>query len=339
MSRRWGTLGGVVLLGLACAGCVPPSVLGDLKGLDAETLIASPPVIFGTRMMRDRSGGHGGDPAHVLRRAHRVRGLLRQAGGTDQDGSAKRASQGFIVWSFASFLLIGTVGWTGDVQDGTWMRQPWYSVDYTFRALGRGLGQLITPRDANPYREWIDQVIYTNEAVLNLRRLVSLGREPDELEKMASAAAVLEWHSSATGATLNWINSTGIIFMKILLQVSHAWLLAFMTQLFPLAAVCMVLPFTRRMFWAYCRAYLAVCLWPVVFGALELVNQGIPFAWFFKGVKEAGMTSDVTTAVSAVAQGTVMMFVCNVVFFFAYLGVPVATVLLVNASGKPFRNR
>jgi hypothetical protein len=212
-------------------------------------------------------------------------------------------------------------------------------VDYTFRALGRGLGRLITPTEANPYREWIDQVIFTNEALLNLRRLVSLGREADEHEKMAAAAAVLEWHGSTPGATLNWINSTGIIFMKILLQVSHAWLLAFMTQLFPLAAVCMVLPFTRRMFWAFCRAYLAVCLWPVVFGAMELVNQGIPYAFFFKGVKEAGVTSDVTTAMSAVAQGSVMMLVCNLVFFFAYLGVPMATVLLVNASGKPFRNR
>ena len=77
----------------------------------------------------------------------------------------------------------------------------------------------------------------------------------------------------------------------------------------------------------------------VVFGALELVNQGIPFAFFFKGVKEAGTASDVTVVVGAVAQGTFMMLVCNVVFFFVYLGVPVATVLLVNASGKPFRNR
>jgi hypothetical protein len=70
----------------------------------------------------------------------------------------------------------------------------------------------------------------------------------------------------------------------------------------------------------------------------ELVDQRIPFALFFEGVKEGRLTSDVNHGIERGGAGHSQDVRLNVVSFFAYLGVPVATVSLVNASGKPFRN-
>ena len=158
-------------------------------------------------------------------------------------------------------------------------------------------------------------------------------------EKLLAAQAVAEWHTSWVGALLDWINSVGVLFMKMMLQVSHAWLVAFYTMIGPLAAMCLMTPWTRRIFWGYCRTYLSICLWPFLFAVAERVAQAVPFGYMFAVVRTAGTTSDPWIAAAAVGRGGIMMLVCNVLFFFVYLGIPLAAARLVNAAGVPFRNR
>ena len=231
------------------------------------------------------------------------------------------------MWTVISLALIGSMG-----------RENWYSVDWVLRQIGTGLGQALKP-SSDPYGEWVKGVVDTARLSLRLRDQLSQGLDSEATQQLLAAQAAAEWQTSWWGAWLNWVNSVAVLFMKLVLQVSHAWLIAFYTVIGPLAAVCLLMPWTRRIFWGYCRTYLSICLWPALFAVAERVMQGVPFTWIFGNVRTALTSRDPFVVAAAVGHGTFMMIVCNIVFFFVYLGIPIAASRLVNATGTPFRNR
>lgn len=84
----------------------------------------------------------------------------------------------------------------------------------------------------------------------------------------------------------------------------------------------MILPSTRGIFHGWVKAYASFCLWPCLFGIMERISDALPWATFFAGVR-TGSTAPLALA-DAATQGAAMLLIGNVVFFFAYLSVPVA---------------
>jgi len=141
---------------------------------------------------------------------------------------------------------------------------------------------------------------------------------------------------SPPGAALLILNGTAIWFMAAILQNIHAWLVAFYTILLPLVAPCLVLPWTRRIFYGWVRAYVSLCLWPMMFGICEIVAASVKWGAFL-GVANNARGASLGQLAEQVVAAQGALVTTNVLFLFVYLSVPVASYMLVNAAGRPFR--
>ncbi len=313
-----------LLAGLLTAGCITPRALGQLRGFQPEALINAQPVREGVEAARLAAWAM----AVTLIVIQCLLTAWHVYFGGDAGGEAGRWASGFIVWALGGLVAISSLG-----------AGQWYSVDRALRELGTALGEYMKPGE-DPLRRWVEQVVLTAEVSRRLQMVLGTGGgEAPDSAALAQAIAVAEWHSAPFGATLHWLNGAGVFVMKMILQTSLAWLLAFYTMLGPVVAVTLLLPGTRGIFWGYCRMYLSLCLWPALFGVAERVAQAVPWAGAFAGVQAASGSRDALELANALSQATAMMFIANVMFFFVYLGVPIAAVKLVNAAGAPFRSR
>jgi hypothetical protein len=158
------------------------------------------------------------------------------------------------------------------------------------------------------------------------------------LERMQIAMAVAEFYQSQLGQALLWTNSIAALVMKWVLQAAYVYLMCFYTQLGPVAAVALILPATRRIFSGYVLVYLGLCLWPAFFSLCERIIQALPGVLLASGI-DATSSSDAYSLGVIVSQGVLVLGLMNIMFVFAYLSVPVATVAFVTAAGRPFRSR
>jgi hypothetical protein len=130
------------------------------------------------------------------------------------------------------------------------------------------------------------------------------------------------------------LNATGIFVMRLILNVAFVWLVAFYKMVGPLAIPFVILPQTRSIFLGWLRTFASISLWPWLFALAERLAVAIPYSTWIGTDLYSG---DIVSGINVIVQGQIMFLAINVVFFFVYLGIPVAAHLLVSGAGRPFR--
>lgn len=129
-------------------------------------------------------------------------------------------------------------------------------------------------------------------------------------------------------------NASGIFLMRLILHVAFVWLVAFYRMIGPLAAPFVILPQTRYVFTGWLKTFISIALWPWLFALAERLALAIPYSTW---IGTELYTGEVVSGLRVILQGQLMFFALNVMFFFVYLGIPVAAHLLVSGAGRPFR--
>jgi hypothetical protein len=316
-----GRLGLAVLAAMLSAACLTPRALGRMQGLQAENLIKAPEV--GRAI--DNARALGGTMAGTLAICYALyAGLLTSQGAGGEKGGAGGHVRSFLYGLVAAAYVIGTVG------------NPRFGVDRWIREMGRSLGDTMKP-STTPLGEYLQATSLLSTNVKELARRVGLGEAVATTpEEMATAQAVAHWSMSLPGTALMVVNGTAIWFMAAILQSVHSWLVAFYTVLLPLVAPCLVLPWTRRIFYGWVRAYVSLCLWPMMFGICEIVVASVKWGAFL-GVAQNARGASLGRLAEDIVAAQGALVTTNVLFLFVYLSVPVASYMLVNAAGRPFR--
>jgi hypothetical protein len=311
----------VLAASVLCGGCLTPRALGRMQGLQAESLLRAPEVKRAIDNARALGGAMAGTLAIVFAL---YAGLLTSQGAGGDKGGVGGHVRSFLYGLVAAAYVIGSVG------------NPRFGVDQWIQEMGRSLGNSMKP-SATPLGEYLQATSLLSTYVKELARRVGAGEiNATTPEEAATAQAIAYWSMSPPGTALMVLNGTAIWFMAAILQSIHAWLIAFYTILLPLVAPCLVLPWTRRIFYGWVRAYVALCVWPMMFGICEIVVAAVKWGAFLGVADNAGGASLGRLAEQVVAaQGALVT--TNVLFLFVYLSVPVASYMLVNAAGRPFR--
>jgi hypothetical protein len=169
------------------------------------------------------------------------------------------------------------------------------------------------------------------ELILGLQKILPNLSENDRRH----VEAVVWQFSSPYVAGFVGLNAIGIYLMKMVMQVSYAWLISFYWMLTPLVAPMVILPQTRGVFIGWLKTYIAVALWPLFFAFAERLALAIPWSAWLGQLDGAVTTWDMTTSWF---QGEFMLVIFNITFFFVYLSIPVASYLIVSGASRPFRN-
>ena len=89
-----------------------------------------------------------------------------------------------------------------------------------------------------------------------------------------------------------------------------------------------------RVFVGWLQVLISIALWPWLFAIAERLAVAIPYATWIGTDRYDG---SLVNGISVIVQGQLMFVALNVLFFFAYLGIPAAAYLLVSGSGRAFR--
>jgi hypothetical protein len=160
------------------------------------------------------------------------------------------------------------------------------------------------------------------------------GLSGQEAEGWRLAQAFAWQLSSPYAAALIALNSIAIYIMKMVMQVSYAWLISFYWMLTPIVAPMVILPQTRGVFLGWLKTYISVALWPMFFAFAERLALAIPWGIWLNASQGAQNTWDIATSI---AQGQIMLLIFNITFFFVYLSIPLASHLIVSGAARPFR--
>jgi hypothetical protein len=130
------------------------------------------------------------------------------------------------------------------------------------------------------------------------------------------------------------INTAAIFVMRLIVQAAFVWLVAFYQMVGPLVVPFVILPQTRHIFVGWLRTLIALSLWPWLFAIAERLAVAVPYATWIGTDQYNG---SLASGIEAIMQGQFMFLVLNVVFFFVYLGIPVAAHMLVSGATRAFR--
>jgi hypothetical protein len=311
-------------------GCIPPDALnspliGQLTGAKVDEALSAQTVSDGIEGFRSAAAALEGTLFVVL-----TLGTALSIGLGSSPLS--RSLAGWGIGAALSGVVIATIG-----------RQEWYSIDYVLRQLGFWIAGFVK-FDQDPLLGYTAIGKAVTASVSALRVALSEmtngpGTGGPTLSKADTiATAVGTFYLSPVGANVLWWNCVCCLFLRWVLHAAYLCLICFYTMLGPLAGVSLILPSTRRIFFGYCKLYLSLALWPALFIAMERIIAAIPSILFGSIYTESVSASPYTLAVT-VTQGTLVIALMNVLFFFLYLGVPVAATGFVLGSGRPFRNR
>lgn len=298
----------VVSLALLSTGCTA-EVLGRMKGFDVLQIIQSQPV------------------AEAVMRAKNI-GLIL--------AGVEALLLAFVCWyrihaggawlSIAKDWLVGILG-CGFVLTGAGTSA---GLERWIWDVGVFLGQLFSPSQG-----------FLME---NFNRAV--GQHADQIQQIQAGASTapaavrrfleaLAWQfSSPYVAGVIWLNAAAIYIMKMVVQVTYAWLISFYWMVAPIVAPMVILPQTRNVFLGWLKTYVSVALWPMFFAFAERLSLAIPWsAWIGSGDGAA----DIWEIGVNVLQGEMMLVIFNITFFLVYLSIPIASYLIVSGASRPFR--
>ncbi len=181
-------------------------------------------------------------------------------------------------------------------------------------------------------------VLHARRIQLVLAEFILLLQNPpaDATDRVARLTEAVAWQLAGPRvALLISLNAMGIYIMKMVMQVSYAWLISFYWMLTPMIAPMVILPQTRGVFLGWLKTYISVALWPLFFAFAERLALAIPWSAWLGSTQGAAGPLDIVVNVT---QGQVMMLIFNVTFFFVFLSIPIASHLIVSGASRPFRN-
>lgn len=305
MSRRLAT---VVVISLLCTGCTA-DVLGRMKGFDVMQIIQSVPVAEAVQKGKAIGTICAGIEALILAFVS----WYRVHTGAPWLAIAKDWVLGMLVCA----LILTTVGTAAGLEQWIWK-------------VGLYLGQRFNPTQGFLMENFNKAVGQHSEVILKLQRIA-----PDLQPQTQRLVEAVAWQfSSPMAAGFVGLNAIAIYLMKMVMQVSYAWLISFYWMLTPLVAPMVILPQTRGVFLGWLKTYVAVALWPMFFAFAERLALAIPWSAWLGEFDGAVSAWDMATRWF---QGELMLLIFNVAFFFVYLSIPLASHLIVSGASRPFR--
>ncbi len=305
MRARLALLVGAAVLTVGCTA----DVLGRMRGFDVYQIIVSQPVVEAVLRARDIGRILAGIEALLLAFVC----WYRIHAGAPWITVTKD-------WFFGIFVcayVLTTAGTAAGLERWLW-------------EVGVYLGRQFTPGQGFLMENFDRAVGRHGELMLFLQRIVpTLG---DDERRLVEAVA---WQfSSPYVAGLVGLNAIGIYIMKMVMQVSYAWLISFYWMLTPMVAPMVILPQTRGVFVGWLKTYVAIVLWPMFFAFAERLALAIPWSAWLGEFDGAVSSWDMATSWF---QGEFMLLIFNITFFFVYLSIPVASYLIVSGASRPFR--
>jgi hypothetical protein len=301
-------LGGVLVVALLTTACTA-DILGRMKGFDVLQIIRSQPVTEAVRKGKSIGTMLAGIEALILAFVS----WYRIHGGGQWLSITKDWFFGIIVCA----LILTSTGTSAGFEQWIWR-------------AGLYLGQQFNPTEGFLMENFNKAVGQHADVIMTLQKAAP-NLDPDT-QRMVEA--VLWQFSSPYVAGFVGLNAIAIYLMKMVMQVSYAWLISFYWMLTPLVAPMIILPQTRSVFLGWLKAYVSVALWPMLFAFVERLALAIPWsAWLgqFDGALSAWAMA------MNWFQGELMLLVFNVTFFLVYLSIPIASYLIVSGASRPFR--
>jgi hypothetical protein len=308
MSRRV-RIGLILLVAVASSGCTA-DVLGRMKGFDVMQIIQSQPVVEAVLKARNIGRVLAGIEALILAFVCWYRIHI--------GATWLSVTKDWFLGILACAYVLTTAGTSAGLERWVW-------------EVGVYLGQQFTTGQGFLMENFDKAVGQHGELILGLQKIIpTLG---DDERRLVEAIA---WQfSNPYVAGFVGLNAFGIYIMKMVMQVTYAWLISFYWMLTPLVAPMVILPQTRGVFLGWLKSYIAVALWPMFFAFAERLALAIPWsAW----LGELDGATSVWNAASSWMQGEIMLLIFNVAFFFVYLSIPIASYLIVSGASRPFRN-
>lgn len=305
MNKRTLAIMGLALLTTGCTA----DVLGRMKGFDVMMIVQSAPVLEAV----DKAKGVGRVLAGIEAVILAFVCWYRVHTGAPWVSIVKDWFLGILVCAF----VLATVGTRAGLENWIWN-------------VGVYLGQLFTPAKGFLMENFDKAIGGHASQILELQNAA-----PNMKADESRAIEAIAWQfSSPFVAGFVGVNAIAIYLMKMIMQVSYAWLISFYWMLTPLVAPMVILPQTRGVFVGWLKTYVSVALWPMFFAFAERLALAIPWsAWI--GYWEPG--ADAWTLAASVFQSEFMLIVFNVTFFFVYLSIPVASYMVVSGASRPFR--
>jgi len=298
----------VVVLALVSAGCTA-DVLGRMKGFDVKQIIQSAPVVEAVLKAKNFGRVLAGIEALILAFVcwYRI-----HAGG-HWLSITKDWFFGILVCAF----ILTSAGTSAGFEQWIWR-------------VGVYLGEQFNPTDGF-LMENFNKAVGSHSGLFLLIQNVA----PTLTTEDQRAVEAVTWiFSSPYVSGFVGLNAIGIYIMKMVMQVSYAWLISFYWMLTPLVAPMVILPQTRSVFLGWLKTYVSVALWPMFFAFAERLALAIPWSAWIGAADGAG---DGWAVITSILQGETMLLIFNVTFFFVYLSIPIASYLIVSGASRPFR--
>lgn len=298
----------VVVLALLSTGCTA-EVLGRMRGFDVLQIIRSQPVMEAVGKGRSVGLVLAGIETLILAFVS----WYRIHAGSAWLAVTKDWFLGILLCAY----ILSTVGTSAGLERWIW-------------DVGVYLGEQFSPSKGFLMENFDKAVGQQGELILGIQKIAPLLGEDER--RIVEAVA---WQfSSPQVAALVGLNAIAIYLMKMVMQVSYAWLVSFYWMLTPIVAPMAILPQTRNVFLGWLKTHVSVAMWPMLFAFSERLALAIPWsAWLgaLDGVTDPWMMT------TNFLQGEIMLLIFNVTFFFVYLSIPIASYLIVSGASRPFR--
>ncbi len=305
MTKR---LGIVLILALLSAGCTA-EVLGRMKGFDVRQIILSLPVREAVEKAKSIGRVLAGIEALILAFVC----WYRIHAGAHWLSITKDWFFGILVCAF----VLTSAGTSGGLEYWIW-------------SVGVYLGQQFNPTDGFLMENFNQAVGQHSGLFLLIQKIVPTMSSEDQ----RAVEAVAWMFSSPYVSAFVGLNAIGIYIMKMVMQVSYAWLICFYWMAAPVVAPMVILPQTRGVFLGWLKTYVSVALWPMFFAFAERLALAIPWSAWIGAADGAG---DGWSVVTSILQGEIMLLIFNVTFFLVYLSIPIASYMIVSGASRPFR--
>ena len=303
MSRNAARLA-LVLLALSATACTP-EILGRVNAIDVTTVLDSADL----RSMV----AEGRRVGQVLAGAATVLLCLycwyRATTGTPWLAVAKEYLFGTLLCAYVLATINTSAG-----------------LDQWIYRAGQSLGELFAPKQGYLLLAH-DQAVAQNVKLL-LELQAGASEAPSTVKQFLQAVAFTAIQPAAVLGLVT--NAVAIHLVKLVLQASYVFLVAFYWTLTPLVAPTAILPQTRHVFRGWVQSYVSVSLWPLFMAIVERLAATIPWAdWMGIAGLDVG---DYIGAVTHWGQGQFMLLVLNTVFLLVYVAIPVVSAKLVSGA-------
>jgi hypothetical protein len=301
---------GIIAMALLSSGCTA-DVLGRLKGFDVIQIIQSAPVAEAVQKAKVIGRTLAGMEALILAFVCWYR--------IHTGGHWLNVTKDWFLGILVCAFVLTTAGTSAGVEQWIWK-------------VGVYLGEQFTPAKGFLMENYNLAVGRAAQTILMLQNLAATNPGGSD-GRVVEAVAWL--YATPYVAVAVAINSVAIYVMKMVMQISYAWLISFYWMLTPIVAPMVILPQTRGVFVGWLKSFISICLWPMFFAFAERLALAIPWNAWIGTTDGAGSPF---AMVGSIVQSELMMIIFNVAFFFVYLSIPIASHLIVSGASRPFRN-